>query len=155
MTEMAVKLITAVIGTLGITVLFGVHHKRIPFAVLGGLLSCAVYLGLQCCWDNLFACAFAAGMVAAAYSEIMARVLKTPVTIMLLPSIIPLVPGGNLYYAMSSLVFGEAYNFVDFGLKTVLIAVGIAVGILAISILAGLLVPLYRYFSFLQKEKIF
>ena len=153
MTEIAIKLLTSVIGSIGITILFTIQPRRIPFAVLGGLLTCAVYLVLLEMWDNLFACSLVGGMVSAIYSEVMARILKTPVTIMLLPSIIPLVPGGNLYYTMSNLVFGNQQDVLVYGTKTVLIAVGIAVGILAISIVSNLLIPLYKYLPFLQKDK--
>ena len=36
------------------------------------------------------------------YSEIWARILKTPATTVLMPTVIPLIPGGSLYYAMDA-----------------------------------------------------
>ena len=56
--------------------------------------------------------AFCGKPVFAAFSEILARVLKAPVILLLVPMLIPEIPGGDLYYAMYDLV---QRHFTDFG----------------------------------------
>ena len=77
----------------------------------------------------------AAAMITTIYAEIMARVLKAPVAIYSNPSIIPLVPGGSLYYTMAALMAGDQQEFIARGTDTLMTALGIAVGIIAISVI--------------------
>ena len=58
------------------------------------------------------------------YSEIWARVLKTPATTILMPTVIPLIPGGSLYYAMDAALRHDAPEFI---LKAVALAAGIMI----------------------------
>ena len=69
-----------------------------------------------------------ATIVTATLAEIFARVLKTPATVLLIIGIIPLVPGGGIYYTMEALVNGDMAMFARFGLETVASAGAIAVG---------------------------
>ena len=62
-------------------------------------------------------------------SEICARILKAPATIFLLIGIIPLVPGGGLYYAMNFLINGNYAMFAKKGIQTAAYAGAIAVGV--------------------------
>ena len=49
-------------------------------------------------------------------------------TVLLIIGIIPLVPGGGIYYTMEALVNGDMAMFARFGLETVASAGAIAVG---------------------------
>ena len=69
-----------------------------------------------------------ATVVTAALAEVFARIMKTPATVFLIIGIIPLVPGGGLYYTMESLVNSDMTLFVRYGLETVVSAGAIAVG---------------------------
>ena len=46
------------------------------------------------------------------YSEIWARILKTPATTVLMPTVIPLIPGGSLYYAMDAALRRDMPQFI-------------------------------------------
>jgi uncharacterized membrane protein YjjB (DUF3815 family) len=76
---------------------------------------------------------FTASFIAGFYSEILARFLKTPVTTFSICSIIPLVPGGGMYYTMLESVQGDINKFLNTGLNTLSSAGAIAVGILLAS----------------------
>lgn len=76
---------------------------------------------------------FIASAMGAVYSEIMARVKKTPVTTFVICSIIPLVPGGGMYNTMFEVVQGNINNALILGLKTLSIAGIIAVGVFFVS----------------------
>ena len=72
-------------------------------------------------------------MIATVYSELFARVCKTPTTSFLVPSIIPLIPGGLLYYTMQAAVGGDWDGFVTNGSRTIALAVSLAAGIMVVS----------------------
>ena len=54
---------------------------------------------------------FFASAVASVMAEIFARIMKAPSTVFLISMLVPLIPGGNLYYTMSHLVLGESAQF--------------------------------------------
>lgn len=69
-----------------------------------------------------------ATIAAAVLSEIFARVFKTPATIFLIIGIIPMVPGGGIYYTLDALINGDMPLFVQLGMETAASAGAIAVG---------------------------
>ena len=91
--------------------------------------SSAIYIILDDFGVSLFLSNFIASLASVIYSGIMARVLKTPTTIFVALCIIPLVPGGSLFYTMSNLIMWNQTEFFRYGLNTILIALGIAGGI--------------------------
>ena len=70
-----------------------------------------------------------ATIVVSLLSEIFARMLKAPATIFLVIGIVPLVPGGGLYYAMDYLLNGNYAMFAQKGLETAACAGAIAAGV--------------------------
>lgn len=71
---------------------------------------------------------FLATIAVAILSEIFARVYKVPATVFMIIGIIPLVPGGGVYYTMKALVDGNMTLFLHKGLETAEYAGAIAVG---------------------------
>lgn len=117
------------VSTVGFAMLFHIKASHIPFAAIGGALSSAIYIILDDFGVSLFLSNFIASLASVIYSGIMARVLKTPTTIFVALCIIPLVPGGSLFYTMSNLIMWNQAEFFHYGLNTILIALGIAGGI--------------------------
>ena len=76
-----------------------------------------------------------AAFIATAYSELCAIILKAPTTLFLIPANIPLVPRSGLYYTMQALIVGDHEEFRAKGANTVYTACGIAIGIIAASLL--------------------
>ncbi len=148
-TTVIITLVTAALGSLGFSIIFYMKPKRLPLATLAGLLTCAVYLGVKLLGGGELISNLLAALVGAIFSETVARITKAPVPVYLLPCIIPLVPGGALYETMSRLVSGEYAEAGAFGLKTLQIAVGIAGGIIAASVLGLFL----RYLLGARHEK--
>jgi uncharacterized membrane protein YjjB (DUF3815 family) len=133
-------LITAALSTLGFTILFYTHPRRLPVATLGGLLTTGVYLLVgHFIGGELFPNMLAA-LAGAGYSEIMARVTKVPVPVYMVPCVIPLVPGSGLYSTMFSFVTGD-YAAATAGMRTLRIALGIAGGIVIASVLGIIFRP--------------
>ena len=126
--EFIIQIISAAIGSLGFSLLFNSGKRNLIPATIGGAL----------CWLNYMLCiemgigVFVAAVIAAAavqsYSEIFARVMKSPATVFYIPSIIPLVPGGSLYYTMYYAAISDWADFRFYGWQTLQVALGIAVG---------------------------
>lgn len=130
-------IISGLVGTLGFSLLFKSNPRRTVFNALGGAITCVVYV--VCCelFRHEFMQNFFPALVATAYAEIMARVLKAPATPILACSIIPLVPGGKLYYTTYYFVVGQMSLFKHTLTETLRIAAGLAVGIIVISVIVN------------------
>ena len=98
------QLVMAFIGSMGFSIIFRLRRQLIIPASLGGFFSWAIYLLCSNGIDGVFVPCLIASAFAALYSEILARLMKAPVTLFILPAVVPLIPGSSLYYAMSSAV---------------------------------------------------
>ena len=141
MPNAAVMLITAALSTLGFSILFYVHPRRLLVATLGGLLTTAAYLLAGHFLDGELLPNLIGALVGAGYSEIMARVTKVPVPVYMVPCVIPLVPGSGLYGTMFNFVTGNYAAAAEAGLRTLQIALGIAGGIVIASVLGIIFRP--------------
>lgn len=145
MKEWLVPIVSAALGSLSFAMFFGVRSRKLWFSLLGGALNWGLYLlamkkiGLPA--TMAYALGAAAGTL---YAEILARIVKTPVTVFVITSVIPMVPGGALYYTMLGLLQGDKATFVDRGLYTLSAAGAMALGIFAATMLFRLLFTVGR-----------
>lgn len=125
-----IQLVTAAAGSLFFSMLFNIRGNRLAPAAIGGAVSWGGYLiGMQFT-DSNAVCIFIASVVLTIYAECFARILKTPATVFLVSSAVPLIPGGNLYQTMYYAVVKEYEAFSAMGMYTLSIALSIALGIL-------------------------
>ncbi len=129
MKGIAIQLLTAFLGSLGFSLLFGLRKRHLFAASLGGLLVWGLYLLAEYYVRSIFLANLLASAFAVVYAEILARRLKCPATLFVLPGIVPLVPGGSLYYAMSHAVRRELEDASMYGTATLMKALAIAAGI--------------------------
>ena len=141
MKEILIALLTAAIGTVGFSILFYVHPRRLLLATLGGVLTTAVYLLAGRTIGGELLPNLLGAMVGAGFSEIMSRLTKAPVPIYMVPCVIPLVPGGGLYATMFNFVAGNYAAAATSGMRTLQIALGIAGGIVIASVLGIIFRP--------------
>lgn len=130
---MFLNAIYAFMATLGFGIVFNLKGKHLAFAALGGSLSWFLYI---LCIDfrfSIIASLFTASVLGGIYSEILARVLKAPVTVFVICAIIPLVPGSGMYYTMLESIRGNIYGALSSFLSTLSYAGAIAIGILLVS----------------------
>jgi uncharacterized membrane protein YjjB (DUF3815 family) len=107
---------------------------RIPRSLLvyGGLNAALAWLVTQLLAGagmNAVAANFFGSVALGAAAEAMARLLRKPATIFVIPGFIPLVPGREAYTTMRYLVEGQYGPAVAMGVQTMLIAGAIAFGI--------------------------
>jgi len=100
--------------------------QHILCASLSGAAGWLVYLLLH--ESSTVVRGLLATLVVALLSEVFARVFKSPAAVFLQIGIIPLVPGGGIYYTLEALISGNMSLFVEKGLETVAFAGSIAVG---------------------------
>jgi len=129
MIHIVTQLISAFVGALGFALIFGMRRRYLFAASLGALLGWGVYMLVDYLLGDVFLPSLAAAAFALTYSEMMAKALKTPATLFVIPAIIPLVPGGSLYYTMSFAVHRDIENARLYGVRTAESALAIAAGI--------------------------
>lgn len=131
--------ITVVFATLGCSafaLIFNSKLKRLPFIAVGSFIVITTYLILRNYDNSILISTFVAQIVGALYSEIVARIIKSPTIITLITTNLSLVPGGLLYYTVYALynnkVGAKAY-FTD----VLYSSIGIGAGILFVSVFAN------------------
>jgi len=131
-----IQILAAFVGSLGFAVLFNIRGRRLVAAACGGLLSWLLFVVINNFIKNepivylIVACAISI------YAEIMARLLKTPTTAFITGSLIPLIPGGSLYYTMVHAFSGDYEAFLPKAVYTLQLASALALGIIVSTTLA-------------------
>ncbi len=126
-----IEIIMAFLGSLGFSILFNIRGKKLWYAAIGGMCSWIIYLLLGFWIKDEMSRYFISTMILTIYSEVLARIEKTPTTTFLTSSVIPLIPGRSLYYTMSYAVNGTLDKFASSGAQTVGLSASIAAGIMA------------------------
>lgn len=134
MIDFLLDIIIAGVSTFGFAILFRVDFKYIGWGVIGGGLSWAVYLLSGELIPNTFFCALMSAVFATVYSELLAYICKTPTTVFLMQALIPLVPGGSLYYTMSNLIMKDYAMAAAKGIATMEVILGVSGGVVAASL---------------------
>lgn len=140
-----IQVIASFVGSLGFAILYNLRGRKLYMAGVSGMVSWIAYLIMWNEIPSVFAANLAAAAVATIYAETMARILKTPVTVFLITGIIPLVPGGNLYYTMNYGLAKQWHLFSLYGQKTMLIAIAVAAGIMVASSVYGICASIWNY----------
>lgn len=144
MTEALMQCLWAFLGTLSFGIIFNIRGKNLMYASLGGLLAWIAYLVAAWMQVEEVMCYFYAAVVISFYAECMAIYRKTPVTIFIVSGMIPLVPGGGIFYTMQELIRKNYAASAQRGLTTFAIAGCIALGILVGSFCVQLVRHSYR-----------
>ncbi len=133
--EALITVFAGIIGTLGFSLVFRMNKKKIVWSVLGGCLTCIVYV-LSCTYfTNEFFQNMIPALFCAAYSELLARLTKAPATPYMATSIISLVPGSKLFYTMYYFITSDMEKFRVTLFQTFRISAGLAVGIIIVSVI--------------------
>lgn len=139
-------IIYSFLASLGFAIIFNIRGKNIVVASLGGSVAWFLYLLMETLHNSNTVSLFIATFVVSIYSEVMARVFKSPVTTYTVCGIIPLVPGYGMYYTMYYTISGNLSKATSMGIQTLTGAGAIAVAIVMVSSLSRLL--------FLKRKKI-
>ncbi len=111
---MIIRVLGSIIGIIGFSVISGVPKKFLIHCSITGAAGWFVYLVSKAINNNEVFSMFLAALAVSLLSHIFARVLKAPVTIFLIPGILPLVPGigmvRSVYYNINHNSIMTGYN---------------------------------------------
>jgi uncharacterized membrane protein YjjB (DUF3815 family) len=130
---MILNSIIAIIASLGFGIIFNIKGKKLIFASIGGGIGWLTYsLTSTLNISDVFAL-FLSAIVISFYSEIFARILKTPVTTYIVCALIPLVPGAGMYYTMFEIISGNLEKAISIGINTLSSAGALSLGVILLS----------------------
>lgn len=131
-----VEILAAFAGTIGYGALFNVRGKKLILAGLGGMGGWIVFLLLNSVIKNEIICCLIVAVLTSAYSEMLARILKTPASTFYIATLMPLIPGSALYYSINAAVGGDMPGFIYHISRTVQFAAALSAGIIVANTIA-------------------
>lgn len=134
----------AFLSCVGFGLVFNIQGVGILICGLGAGLGWLVYLICVSLGSGDIFSAFLAAMAIGAYSELMARVRRCPVTGYLQVALLPLVPGAGIYHAMQYCLQGETQLFLSTLLHTFGFAAALSVGAMLITSILRALLPRFH-----------
>ena len=78
-------------------------------------------------------------------SEVLARIIHTPVLLLLVPMLVPLIPGGDLYRSMDALIRSDKETFLVRGTSAITAAGAIGLGIICTTALSHIVFSIVRH----------
>lgn len=136
---MILQILGSFLAVVAFCFLLGVPGKFIPYAGMIGALGWALFLVLRDASFSMGIATFFSGCLISLCGQILARLLKTPVTVFVIPGILPLVPGAGMYHIASSIISSDAAQTSFYVTETLTIAGMIAVSIIVVDSIFRLL----------------
>lgn len=119
------------VGTMGFSIIFNVPRKELLLCGIAGAAGWGIFWTmLNVSPDFEVAGIFFGAIAVTCISRVLSYTRKMPVTVYMIPGIIPLVPGARIYYTMFHAVMGENTMAMIMGIETLRNAGVIAVGLL-------------------------
>lgn len=122
------QVLAAVLGTVAFSVMFSVPREYYPLCGFVGGAGWLVYC-LTLPFSSVPVATMAATVLVVLLSRLFAVRRRCPVTLFLIPGIIPLVPGGDIYWMAYYIVMNQMDLAAAKGYEAVKIAVAIVLGI--------------------------
>lgn len=131
--SLAVHFMYSLFATMGYAVFYQLPKQLLIYAGLTGALGWVVnviLMGSDCslAFSNLMS-----AITVAVLSEFFARISKNPVTMFIIPGILPITPGYTLYMTMYYFTQNNIEKGVAKGFETLTIAGVIAIGVMLVS----------------------
>lgn len=121
----------AFIATAAFGILFQAPRKSLPVSGFIGAVGWVVYCYIRkdLAYDSFYAMLFAT-VALSLLSELAARIFKQPVTIFVIPGIIPIVPGLGMYRGMAAIIENNYETGMNILITTGMDASAIALGMM-------------------------
>lgn len=123
----------SLLATMGYAVFFHLPKKLLVYAGLTGAIGWMVNVLLTQADSSIAFANLAAAIAVAVMSEFFSRISKNPVTMFVIPGILPITPGYSLYMTMYYFTQNRIEDALSKGLQTLAIAGAIAIGIMLVS----------------------
>ena len=127
-----INIAVSFLSTFGYCIIFNIPKRQLVYCGLLGVVSWMIYyvmtyFGL----DEVFA-TFCATSAVVLFSRVLARFRKCPVTIFLIPGIIPIIPGSLIYYTAYNFFTGNSAESGAYGFRVIKIVFAIVFAIIAV-----------------------
>ena len=130
---MIFELISAAVGTVAFSLLFGVPRKFYLYCGGIGAAGWLMYkLMLEKCGLSIAVSVFLATLVIVLLSRYAAVIEKCPATVFLITGIFPVVPGAQIYWATYYLVTNQLFEAFESGFLALKIMISIVLGIVVV-----------------------
>lgn len=138
---MIYEMIMAFIATFMLAVIFNVNRRELIFNVnrrelvfcgIAGAAAEGVYQAVSYFSDGIPLPAIISAAAVTVMARSLANLRKSPVTVYLVPGIIPLVPGAGMYNTVFSMISADYAEALEIGIDTMKCASAIAIGIVLI-----------------------
>ncbi|WPC17318.1 threonine/serine exporter family protein [Pediococcus inopinatus] len=132
---MIVELFFAFIATVGFGIIINIPHRALVAAGLIGTVAWLIYWAIVNMKLGLALSNLTAAVVIGILSDVAARKMKMPMLIFNIPSLVPLVPGGQAYQMVRNIALGNVAQGVHFLTQVIEITGSIAIGFLLAELL--------------------
>ena len=130
---MILQLVWSFLGSLGAGVVFNVSKKNLLWTGFSGMLGWLFFAAVSQVTPDVVLPSFSGAVAVGLYSEVMARVLKSPATVYTISGIFAIVPGITAYNAIQFLMEDNIQQAAGKAVETIAAAVSIAFGILLVT----------------------
>ncbi len=124
------EVLLAFFGSFFPAILFNIEKKNLVWAGFSGLVGWTIATVVTRLTGMPVVGTFFGSAFIGLYSEIMARILKTPASVFSISGIYPLVPGITAYLTIENIVTGNLVTALNKGIETLAYAGAIAFGIM-------------------------
>lgn len=125
-----IQCMSAFVATVTLAVIMKIPKKYIVYSGIIGTVGWMLYLGCSKINLDVIVANFFGALIVALCSHSCARIFKSPVTVFLIPGLLPLVPGLGMYRIAYNIVSGDNSLALFYLIQTIEIAGVIAMAIL-------------------------
>lgn len=116
----------AYISTVGFAIIFNTPKSALIKSGFVGGLGWIIFILTKNLFSSIIFSTFIASLSIALIGEYLAFTDKNPITVYIIPGIIPLVPGSGLYHTMLSIMEKQFDEVAEYGSETLMISMAIA-----------------------------
>lgn len=133
MWDIIIQILMSAIASLGFSAFYRAPRSEYLYCGIGGALCWAVYVLTQHFGAAEVVAVFCSAVVVSILARVFAKRRRTPVTVFLVASIFPLVPGAYIYYTVYYLLNNESSLSAAYLRQTFTTAIAIAFGIMIVT----------------------
>jgi uncharacterized membrane protein YjjB (DUF3815 family) len=134
--KMFIEFGIAFASTVGFGIITNIPRRGLPAAGLTGAIAWLAYYLIYTGNHQLFLANFVSAIIIGLLGHTFAVIVRIPVNMIYIPSLVSLVPGGTIYLAMKSFANGNLLAGQQGVINTLTVAVALAIGFVLAEVVA-------------------
>ncbi len=126
--EVIFQIVMAFLACIAFSIIFNAPRKELPFCGISGSISWGVYFFVNQILSQQVLATFLATLVVTIVCRFLSSIRLEPSTMYHIAGILPLVPGMNIYNAMSGILSNDLLYCFEHGVMALKLAAAIAIG---------------------------